>query len=158
MEQGTDIESSLSKKKAMNGELESAGQATLIKKNDDPNMEVASIGSLFRFATTFDFIIFFLGFIFSIICSATMPAICIAFGDVIDSIAKPINTTEVLRDSVIFMALIGVYGLVTFFFAFFFLRDGQPHASRIHFEFNFWMLSCAKMRRFSIVLLQDLSV
>jgi len=120
MEQGTDIESSLSKKKAMNGELESAGQATLIKKNDDPNMEVASIGSLFRFATTFDFIIFFLGFIFSIICSATMPAICIAFGDVIDSIAKPINTTEVLRDSVIFMALIGVYGLVTFFFAFFF--------------------------------------
>ena len=106
MEQGTDIESSLSKKKAMNGELESAGQTTLIKKNDDPNMEVAPIGSLFRFATTVDFIIFFLGFIFSIVCSATMPGICIAFGDVIDSIAKPVNTSEVLRDSVIFMALL----------------------------------------------------
>jgi ABC transporter transmembrane region len=80
----------------------------------------ASFRTLFRFATNKDIATFAVGVFFCIISSATMPAINIVFGDVVDAIAEPINVEELVNTSVRAMAILGLYGFVTFFFSFLF--------------------------------------
>ena len=70
------------------------------------SLKPASIGTLFRFATTNDIILFGVGLFFCVISSATMPAINIIFGDVVDAIAEPINVADLVNTSVRAMAIL----------------------------------------------------
>lgn len=111
------------------------GDAAETSKNEGGNtppssreapVERAPVRALFRFASAGDVALLLLAFVFSILCSGTMPGMCIAFGDLIDAMAVQTSVKEILRDVVIFMVALGVYGLTTFFLAFFFFRAGPP--------------------------------
>jgi ABC-type multidrug transport system fused ATPase/permease subunit len=78
----------------------------------------ASFRQLFQFAETKDLILFGLGIFFCVAASATMPAINIVFGDVVNAIAQPVNVAALVDKSVRAMTLLGVYGFVTFFLSF----------------------------------------
>jgi hypothetical protein len=84
-----------------------------------PSLPPASFSELFQFAETKDLIVLGMGVFFSVVSSATMPCINIIFGDLIDSIAAPINVEELVSRSVKAMALLGLYGFVTFFISFY---------------------------------------
>jgi len=66
-------------------------------KTKTPSLPPASFSALFQFATTRDKVQFGLGCVFAVLASATMPAINIVFGDIIDSIAAPINVQELVN-------------------------------------------------------------
>lgn len=83
-----------------------------------PKMETASFRDLFQFADNYDIVLFVLGTFFAIISSATMPAINVVFGDVVDAIAEPVNVEALVNKAVRGMALLGVYGFTTFFLSF----------------------------------------
>jgi len=96
--------------------------ASTVKVTEDAKKNLPQpvpIRALFQFAETKDLIIFGLGIFFSFIASATMPAINIVFGDIVDSIANPIGVQELVNKSVRAMVIIGCYGFVTFFFSFY---------------------------------------
>jgi hypothetical protein len=84
-----------------------------------PSLPPASFSELFQFAETKDLIVFGFGVFFSVMSAATMPCINIVFGDLIDSIATPINVEELVSRSVKAMALLGLYGFGTFFISFY---------------------------------------
>jgi len=82
------------------------------------NEDKASFKELFRFASYSDIFILCIGIFFCIAMSATMPAINLVFGDLIDGAASPVSTADVMRTALIGMASLGVYGFVTFFIGF----------------------------------------
>jgi len=106
----------------------------------------ASFTSLFQFATQKDVAVFCLGIVFCILSAATFPAINIIFGDVIDAIAEPISVGTLVNRAVRAMAVLALYGFVTFFGSF--LCCGYA-ASNIA---NGW-----RMRYLETLLVQDMS-
>ena len=103
-------------------EIQTSRHSTASQKSTTvaASMKPASMRALFRFATTKDIVLFGIGIFFSVISSATMPAINIIFGDVIDAIAQPIDVEAIVNQSVRAMSILGVYGFVTFFLSFLF--------------------------------------
>ena len=92
-------------------DLQVSTHSTSSKKSTSASsLKPASFGSLFQFATSTDLMLFAIGIFFSIIASATMPAINVIFGDVVDAIAEPINVADLVNRSVRAMAILGVYG------------------------------------------------
>ena len=89
------------------------------KKEEGDGTKPASFGALFQFAEWSDIVIFCIGIFFCIAASATMPAINIIFGDIVDAIATPIEVGELVNQSVRAMVILGCYGFVTFFFSFY---------------------------------------
>lgn len=83
-----------------------------------PKVVAATFRQLFQFANTSDILLFCVGCFFCIISSATMPAINIVFGDVVDAIAEPVDTAALVNKAVRAMSILGVYGFVTFFLSF----------------------------------------
>jgi ATP-binding cassette subfamily B (MDR/TAP) protein 1 len=75
--------------------------------------------ALFQFADGKDLAIFGVGVFFCVISSATMPAINIVFGDIVDSIANPIAVEELVNKSVRALVVMGCYGFITFFLSFY---------------------------------------
>lgn len=78
----------------------------------------ASFRSLFQFAQPRDLVLFGLGCFFCFASSATMPAINIVFGDVIDAIAQPLDVEKIVATGVRALSILAVYGFVTFFLSF----------------------------------------
>jgi len=101
---------------AHDGDVESNAAITTTAKNDKKKkLPTASFLSLFRFASSVDILILSLGILFCIAMSATLPGINIVFGDMIDSIASPLETQEVMRTALFGMVYLSIYGFVTFF-------------------------------------------
>ena len=101
-------------------DLQTSRHSTSSQKSTTTSVIIkpASMRTLFRFATTHDILLFAIGIFFSVVSSATMPAINVIFGDVVDAIAQPIDVAAIVNQSVRAMAILGVYGFVTFFLSF----------------------------------------
>lgn len=100
--------------------VKSNNNGTRKKKKNGNSLQPASFRSLFQFAERNDIITFAVGVLFCILSSATMPAINIVFGDIVDSIANPIEVGELVNQGVRAMIVLGVYGMITFFLSFLF--------------------------------------
>lgn len=98
----------------------SVSTTTKSNNNNPQKIQPASFTSLFQFSTRHDILLFGCGLFSCVLSAATMPAINIIFGDIVDAIAEPINVSEFVNRSVRAMAILGVYGFVTFFFSFWF--------------------------------------
>ncbi|CAB9524672.1 Leptomycin B resistance protein pmd1 [Seminavis robusta] len=98
-----------------NSRHSTSSSATAASKKKIPS---ATFKELFQFAETKDIVTFGFGIFFSIISSASMPAINVVFGDVINAIAEPINVKELVNTAVTAMSILGVYGFVTFYLSF----------------------------------------
>lgn len=90
------------------------------KGKSKSSIQPAPISALFQFASPRDKASFGIGVFFAVCSAATMPAINIIFGDIIDAIAEPINVDVLVMKAVRAMLLLGTYGFVTFFLSFVF--------------------------------------
>ena len=112
-EEAVDIATSLHS--AASSGTQKSSASTKSAKQKTPT---ASFSALFQFADRKDIVIFCVGCFFAVISSATMPAINIVFGDIVDAIAEPVNVAELVNDGVRAMVVLGLYGFCTFFLSF----------------------------------------
>ncbi|GMI25951.1 hypothetical protein TeGR_g2851, partial [Tetraparma gracilis] len=88
------------------------------KKVEEEKVVPASFGDLFQFADTQTIIIFGVGNIMALFAGATLPAINIVFGEIIDAIAAPDNVSTLVNNAVIGMCVLAGFGFVSFFLAY----------------------------------------
>ena len=74
---------------------DASGHSTTASTQTSSKIQPVPFLTLFRFAAPKDIAFFGVGILFCIAAAATMPAINIIFGDVIDAIAEPINVQTV---------------------------------------------------------------
>lgn len=123
-----------------------ASSTSSTKNKKKQSIHPAPFSTLFRYATTKDIILFLLGIVFCVLSAATLPAINIIFGDVVDAIAEPINVEKLVNRSVRAMAILGLYGFVTFFLSFLFCGYAAANVA------NAW-----RTRYLERLLVQDMS-
>jgi len=106
-------------KTSKDNDLQTSQHSTSSQKSS-AHTKPASIGAILQFATAKDLLFLGVGIFFCIISGATMPAINIVFGDVVDAIAKPVEVGPLVNTAVRAMAILAIYGFVTFFLSFLF--------------------------------------
>lgn len=134
-------------KTSNDNELQTSQHSTSSQKSSaTAATKPASIGSIFQFATSKDLLMFAIGIFFCIISGATMPAINIVFGDVVDAIAEPVEVGELVNKAVRAMSILAIYGFLTFFLSFLFCGNAASNIA------NAW-----RMQYLEKLLVQDMS-
>eukprot|EP00605_Chrysophyceae_sp_TOSAG23-4_P002622 GSChrysophyteH1.ASY1.ANO1.2894.1 assembled CDS len=105
---------------------------TLTKEGEEEPEEVEEemvpFSAIFRFATTSDMLLIYLGVLGTVAAGACLPSMNVVFGEVTDAISSPADISNMVNDAVVRMILLACLACAAFFIAYYPMSLG---ASRI---------------------------